>query len=237
MQIHALGIEAFVEAPRRERLPKARPEGERHKKTTMFYTIDILGTIAFAISGVLVAFNKKMDLFGILIIAFVTAVGGGTLRDLLIGNTPVSWMTDMTYTYVIMGSAIFAIIFRSKINYLRTSLFLFDTIGIGLYTVVGIEKGLNAELHPIICIALGTMTASFGGVIRDILCNEIPVIFRKEIYATACILGGITYFILNEFLIKTEFVFMISGLVVIVSRLLAVKFKIALPSIYRSKNN
>jgi len=82
----------------------------------MFYTIDILGTIAFAISGVLVAFNKKMDLFGILIIAFVTAVGGGTLRDLLIGNTPVSWMTDMTYSYVILGSAIFAIIFRSKIN-------------------------------------------------------------------------------------------------------------------------
>lgn len=200
----------------------------------MFYTLDILGTIAFAISGVLVAFNKKMDLFGILIIAFVTAVGGGTLRDLLIGNTPVSWMTDMTYTYVILGSAIFAIIFRSKINYLRTSLFLFDTIGIGLYTVVGIEKGLNAELHPIICIALGTITASFGGVIRDILCNEIPVIFRKEIYATACILGGLTYFLLNEFPIKTDYVFVVSGLVVILVRLLAVKFKIALPSIYKT---
>ncbi len=200
----------------------------------MFYTLDILGTIAFAISGVLVAFNKKMDLFGVLIIAFVTAVGGGTLRDLLIGNTPVSWMTDMTYTYVILGSAIFAIIFRSKINYLRTSLFLFDTIGIGLYTVVGIEKGLNAELHPIICIALGTITASFGGVIRDILCNEIPVIFRKEIYATACILGGLTYFLLNEFPIKTDYVFVVSGLVVILVRLLAVKFKIALPSIYKT---
>ncbi len=200
----------------------------------MFYTLDILGTIAFAISGVLVAFNKKMDLFGILIIAFVTAVGGGTLRDLLIGNTPVSWMTDMTYTYVILGSAIFAIIFRSKINYLRTSLFLFDTIGIGLYTVVGIEKGINAELHPIICIALGTITASFGGVIRDILCNEIPVIFRKEIYATACILGGLTYFLLNEFPIKTDYVFVVSGLVVILVRLLAVKFKIALPSIYKT---
>ncbi|TBN06312.1 trimeric intracellular cation channel family protein [Hyunsoonleella flava] len=198
----------------------------------MFYTLDILGTIAFAISGVLVAFNKKMDLFGILIIAFVTAVGGGTLRDLLIGNTPVSWMLDMNYTYVILGAAILAIIFRSKINYLRTSLFLFDTIGIGLYTVVGIEKGLNANLHPIICIALGTMTASFGGVIRDILCNEIPVIFRKEIYATACILGGFTYFLLNELPIKTDVVFMISGLVVIIIRLLAVKFKIALPNIY-----
>ncbi len=201
----------------------------------MFYTIDILGTIAFAISGVLVAFNKRMDLFGILIIAFVTAVGGGTLRDVLIGETPVSWMRDMTYTYVILASAIFAIIFRSKINYLRTSLFLFDTIGIGLYTLVGIEKGLNAGLNPIICIALGTMTASFGGVTRDILCNEIPVIFRKEIYATACILGGVIYFVLREFPIKEDFVFIIAGLVVIITRLLAVKFKIALPNIYRGE--
>lgn len=199
----------------------------------MFYLIDILGTIAFAISGVLVAINKKMDLFGIFIIAFVTAVGGGTLRDLLIGSTPVSWMMDMTFTYVILASAVFAIIFRRKINYLRTSLFLFDTIGIGLYTVVGIEKGMHAELHPIICIALGTMTASFGGVIRDILCNEIPVIFRKEIYATACILGGLIYFLLSELPIENNFVFVISGIVVIVVRLLAVKFKIALPTIYK----
>ncbi|MFY0713174.1 trimeric intracellular cation channel family protein [Seonamhaeicola sp. NFXS20] len=199
----------------------------------MFYTIDILGTIAFAISGVLVAFNKKMDLFGVLIIAFVTAVGGGTLRDLLIGNTPVGWMKDMTYTYVIITSAVFAIIFRSKINYLRTSLFLFDTIGIGLYTVVGIEKGIQAELHPIICIALGTMTASFGGVIRDILCNEIPVIFRKEIYATACIVGGIIYFLLNQFPIQENVVFLVAGFVVIAIRLLAVKFNIMLPNIYK----
>ena len=198
----------------------------------MFYIIDILGTIAFTISGVLVAINKRMDLFGILIIAFVTAVGGGTLRDLLIGDTPVSWMKDMTYTYVIFGSAFFAIVFKSRINYLRTSLFLFDTIGIGLYTLVGIEKGIGANLHPIICIALGTITATFGGVIRDILSNEIPVIFRKEIYATACILGGITYFLLSNFPIQNNFVFIIAGVVVIVTRLLAVKFKIALPTFY-----
>jgi uncharacterized membrane protein YeiH len=202
----------------------------------MFYIIDILGTIAFAISGVLVAIHKKMDLFGILIIAFVTAVGGGTLRDLLIGNTPVSWMKDITFTYVILTSAIFAILFRGKINYLRTSLFLFDTIGIGLYTLVGIEKGLNAELHPILCVALGTMTASFGGVIRDILCNEIPVIFRKEIYATACILGGLTYFLLREFPIKDDYIFVIAGIVVITLRLLAVKFNIALPTIYAKES-
>ncbi len=200
----------------------------------MFYTIDILGTIAFAISGVLIAMNKKMDLFGILIIAFVTAVGGGTLRDVLIGQTPVSWMKDMTFTYVILGSAIFAVIARNKINYLRTSLFLFDTIGIGLYTIVGVEKGLSADLHPIICIALGTISACFGGVIRDILCNEIPVIFRKEIYATACILGGLSYFLIRKLPIESDYVFVISGAIVILVRLLAVKFKIALPNIYKT---
>ena len=199
----------------------------------MLYTIDILGTIAFAISGVLVAINKRMDLFGILIIAFVTAVGGGTLRDIMIGDTPVSWMRDITYTYVILTSAIVAILLRNKIDYLRTSLLLFDTIGIGLYTLVGIEKGINVGLHPIICIALGTITASFGGVMRDILCNEIPVIFRKEIYATACILGGIAYFLLSELPIENNIVFVIAGIVVIVIRLLAVRFKISLPTIYK----
>lgn len=199
----------------------------------MFYTIDILGTVAFAISGVLVALSKKMDPFGILIIAFVTAVGGGTLRDILIGDTPVSWMQNLTYTYVIILATVFAVIFKSKIDYLRKSLFLFDTIGIGLYTVVGVEKGISVGLHPVICIALGTISACFGGVIRDILCNEIPVIFRKEIYATACILGGLSYFIINKLPIENNYVFIIAGLVVIMIRLVAVKFKVRLPSLYK----
>lgn len=201
-------------------------------------TLDILGTIAFAISGVSVAMNKKMDPFGVLIIAFVTAVGGGTLRDILIGVTPVTWMTNMTYVYVIFIATVFTVIFKQKINYLRTSLLLFDSIGIGLYTVVGIEKGLSAGLHPFICISLGTITACFGGVIRDILSNEIPVIFRtKEIYATACILGGITYFLLRQLPIDDNVVFMIAGAVVISVRLIAVRFNISLPNLYKNDPN
>lgn len=198
-----------------------------------FQTLDILGTIAFAISGVLVAMHKRMDPFGVLIIAFVTAVGGGTLRDIMVGVEPVSWMRNMTFVYVIIASAIFAVVFRNYLKHLRRSLFLFDTIGIGLYTVVGIETGLVAGLHPIICIALGTMTACFGGVTRDILCNEIPVIFRKEIYATACIVGGLTYFALREFLNDENYLFIIAGLMVIVIRLIAVRFKVSLPSLYK----
>jgi len=202
----------------------------------MFYFLmDLLGTVAFAISGVLVAMDKRLDLFGVFIIAFVTAVGGGTLRDLLIGNTPVAWMLESTYIITIIGTVILAIIFREKLRYLRKSFFLFDTLGIGLYTMVGIEKGLNANLLPVMCIILGTITASFGGVIRDILCNEIPVIFRKEIYATACIVGGSSYFLLRKLPLGDEYVYLASILIVIGIRLVAVKYKIALPGIYKTK--
>jgi uncharacterized membrane protein YeiH len=199
----------------------------------MFYTIiDVLGTVAFAISGVLVAMEKKLDVFGVFIIAFVTAVGGGTLRDVLIGNTPVSWMKEPLYILIILLSVIAAILFSGRLKYFSKSLFLFDTIGIGLYTMVGIEKGLNADLLPVICIALGTMTASFGGVLRDILCNEIPVIFRKEIYATVCILGGSIYFLLMQFPIDSTIAYIVAIISIIVMRILAVRFKISLPNIY-----
>lgn len=198
---------------------------------SLYLVIDILGTIAFAISGVLTAMHKRLDLFGIFIIAFVTSVGGGTLRDLLL-NVNIVWMHNMTYVYVIFASAVFAILFRNKLNFFRRTLFLFDTIGIALFTIVGIEKGVQLGLHPIICVSLGTMSACFGGVIRDILCNEIPIIFRKEIYATACILGGVFYFLLELIPLNTDWIAVLSGSVVIVVRLLAVKFKLSLPSVY-----
>ncbi|MHA7943759.1 trimeric intracellular cation channel family protein [Formosa sp. 3Alg 14/1] len=203
----------------------------------MLHAIDLLGVIAFSISGVLVALSKRMDLFGILIIAFVTATGGGTMRDILIGATPVFWMINPEYVYLILIGTIFATFFRKKIDYLRTSLFLFDTIGIGLYTIIGIEKGLMAGLSTPICIALGTITACFGGVIRDILCNEIPVIFRREIYATACIMGGIAFFVLKSLPIDEDYVLLGSGILVIIIRLIAVRFTISLPSLYRNEDD
>ncbi|WP_299800895.1 trimeric intracellular cation channel family protein [uncultured Maribacter sp.] len=200
----------------------------------MFYfIIDILGTIAFAISGVLVAMDKRLDAFGVFIIAFVTAVGGGTLRDLLIGIKPVGWLNAPMHLLIIVITVLLAIIFVKQLKYVRKSLFLFDTIGIGLYTMVGIEKGLAADLLPVMCIALGTITACFGGVIRDILCNEIPVIFRKEIYATVCILGGLVYFLLIQFPIQNTIAYSMAIVTIIIMRVLAVRFKISLPNIYR----
>lgn len=197
----------------------------------LIIVLDIIGTLAFAISGVLTAMNKRLDPFGILIIAFVAAVGGGTLRDILIG-APVAWMQNLTYVYVIFATTFFTVVFRKRINYIKRSLLLFDTIGIALYTIVGVQKGIEAGFPPIICIALGTMTACFGGVIRDILCNEIPIIFRKEVYATACIIGASVYFLLMETPMPIDLIVVISGLVVMIIRLLAVYFNLSLPNIY-----
>jgi len=197
----------------------------------MFHLLDIIGTMAFAMSGALTAMSKKLDPFGVFIIAFVTAVGGGTLRDILIGRTPVGWMLELNYVYVIVIGFVLAIIFRKKFDRLRTSLFLFDTIGLGVFTLIGLEKGINIGLHPIICIALGTMTACFGGVIRDILCTEIPVIFRKEIYATICIFGGIVFFLLRYLHFDNDILYLVTSLFIISIRLLAVKFKWYLPTL------
>ena len=198
---------------------------------SLLFIIDILGTLSFSISGVLTAVKKRMDPFGIFIIAFVTAVGGGTLRDLLI-DAPIFWMYDLRFIYTIAVASVIAIIFRKKLGYIRKSLFLFDTIGIAVYTIVGVEKGISAGLPPIICIALGTLTACFGGVIRDILCNEIPIIFRKEIYATACIVGAFAYFALQYTPLSQDIIVLISGSSVILIRVLAVTFKLSLPTLY-----
>ncbi|WP_299607919.1 trimeric intracellular cation channel family protein [uncultured Aquimarina sp.] len=196
---------------------------------TFFDILDILGTIAFAISGALSAMNRKFDLFGIFIIAFVTSIGGGTLRDVLIGATPVSWMQNTLNLYLISGVTILSIIFRNKLDYLKKSLFLFDTIGLGIFTIIGVEKGIQTDLAPIVSVALGTMTGCFGGVIRDILCNEIPVIFRKEIYATASIAGGICFMVLYQLNTPMNIIYVSTTLLIIVIRLIVVKYRISLP--------
>ncbi|MGB7786270.1 MAG: trimeric intracellular cation channel family protein [Salinimicrobium sp.] len=202
---------------------------------SLFNILDLLGTIAFAISGALAAMDRRLDLFGIFIIAFVTAIGGGTVRDILIGNTPVTWMENIIYIYLIGVVTIFAIIFRNKLNFLKRSLFLFDTIGLGIFTITGVEIGVTSGLNPIISITLGAMTGTFGGVIRDILCNEIPVIFRKEIYATACLVGGLAFVILYELGMEKDIIYLVTSLTVISIRLLVVKYHISLPSFYPKK--
>jgi uncharacterized membrane protein YeiH len=202
---------------------------------TLFQVFDVLGILSFAISGSLVAMRKKMDPFGVFIIAFATSVGGGTLRDVLIGAQPVFWMKNTDVIFLIIAAYIVAIFFRKKLKYLNKSLFLFDTIGLGLYTIMGTEIGLSNNFHPIIIVSIATMSASFGGVIRDILCNEIPVIFRKEIYATACVFGSITFLILHHLNFNETILYVSTSSIIIIIRLIAVRFHWSLPTFY-SKN-
>ena len=204
-------------------------------KEELLRLIDILGTVTFAISGVFAAMQKKLDLFGILIIAFITAIGGGTLRDMLIGDLPVSWMRNIETPLIILASACCAILFRNVIHNFQKTLFIFDSLGLGFFTVLGMKKGIDFGLTSGICIALGTITGCFGGVIRDILLNNIPLIFKKEIYATACILGGLIYFVLLQTSFNKEWIDLLVILLIFLIRFLAVRFKLGLPVIYNAR--
>lgn len=200
--------------------------------TQLLFIIDILGTVAFAVSGAFLAMEKKLDPFGVLVLSFVTAIGGGTLRDILIGNLPVSWLRNETASLVIFCSAIAAMVFARILRQLNTTLFLFDAMGLGLFTIVGIKLGVARDFSMGVCIALGTITACFGGVVRDVLLNNIPLLFRKEIYALACILGGLAFFSLQYMRIPPDMVTVSSILIIFGIRLIAVRFRLSLPRFY-----
>lgn len=203
--------------------------------TDIFSLIDILGTAAFAISGVFAAMEKKLDIFGIFVIAFITAIGGGTIRDVIIGDTPVGWMRSRNYSIVIFTSAAIAMFFYKVISNYGKILTVFDSIGLGFFTIVGIHKGIEFEFPPGLCIALGTITACFGGLIRDIILNQIPYIFHKEIYATACIAGGVLYFILSNTGLAEEVLDAICISFIVVIRLIAVRYNWRLPGVSGKK--
>ncbi|WP_374166017.1 trimeric intracellular cation channel family protein [Arcticibacter sp. MXS-1] len=195
------------------------------------YIIETAGIVVFTISGAFSAMQKRFDAFGVLIIGFVTALGGGTIRDVLIGYTPVTWMRTPNIPILIFATGIVTLFFKNHIKNLKTTFIIFDAVGLGLYTMIGIQKGIQAGLDPGICIILGTITGSFGGVLRDILLNDIPQIFRKEIYATACIVGGVIYFILLESL-NRDVARLVTISLICGIRLIAVRFNLSMPKFY-----
>lgn len=195
------------------------------------YVIDLAGTFVFALSGLATAANRKFDIFGASIIALVTAVGGGTIRDVLIGSQPVGWMKDLNYLLMIGLSLPVGFFFQRKIMTLRRTLFLFDAIGIGLFTILGLTKTLNAGLSPAIAIMMGTVSAVFGGVLRDVLCNEVPLIFGKEIYASACLSGGILFLVLRHFGLDFHTAMILTMGFIILIRILAVTRHWELPKL------
>jgi uncharacterized membrane protein YeiH len=197
----------------------------------IIYTLDIAGTFAFAISGALVAIKKDFDIFGVIIIAFVTAVGGGMMRDVLINAHPINWINDINYIWTILTAVGVTFLFRSRIAPLRKTMFLFDTIGISVFTLSGLEKGLAYDLHPFVALVMGMVSAVFGGVIRDVLTRKVPLIFKKEIYASACLAGGVVYLILSNFNINKDLHFVIPATVIFIIRTVVVKYQLELPKV------
>lgn len=197
----------------------------------LIYGLDLAGTFVFAVSGWLLASKKQLDFFGASVIAFVTAIGGGTIRDLLIGSQPVGWLQDENYLLIIGLGILSGMFFKRIFEKLRKTMFLFDSIGIGLFTILGIQKTLAFGLSPVVAIIMGTISAVFGGVLRDTLVNEIPLIFRKEIYATVCLIGGGLYLLLGETTMDQGLQMIITILFIIAIRIVVVVKNWSLPSI------
>ncbi|APG64520.1 hypothetical protein LPB136_03685 [Tenacibaculum todarodis] len=197
----------------------------------IIYTLDIAGTFAFALSGALVAKKENFDAFGVIIIAFVTAVGGGMLRDVLINAHPINWIADLNYIWTILAAVFVMFFFKSKVAPLSKTMFLFDTIGISVFTLLGLQKGLNFNLHPFVALIMGMVSAVFGGVLRDVLTREVPLIFKKEIYASACLAGGVVYLLLGYLGLQENLQFIVSATVIFLIRFISVKYHFELPKI------
>lgn len=192
--------------------------------------IEFLGTFAFAISGIRLASAKKFDWFGALVVGFVTATGGGTLRDLLLDVTPF-WMLSGVYFWCTVLALIFVIAFRKHLVHLNNTFFWFDCIGLGLFVVVGVEKTMALNYDTWVIIAMGTITGVVGGIVRDILINEIPIIFTQELYAVACIIGAGAFCLMAHLGVNITVVEISTVILIIIIRILATKFKISLPTL------
>jgi uncharacterized membrane protein YeiH len=200
---------------------------------TLQYVFEIAGTFFFAISGALAVHEDHNDLFGASFLGFVTAIGGGTLRDITLGSYPLVWIGDISFLYAIICGVITAYFFsRYLIRFQRTFLF-FDTLGISFFTILGVEKALSLGVRPEIAAIMGMFTAVMGGVVRDVLINETPVLFRREIYATACLLGAILYLVLLYFGIDRNLNLIASISTIFLARMIAVKFRLSLPGFKR----
>jgi len=198
--------------------------------------IDYAGTFAFAISGIRLASAKRFDWFGAYVVGLVTAIGGGTTRDLLLNVTPF-WMLQPSYLIVTGVALISAILFGKVLIKFNNTFFIFDAIGLGLFVVVGIERTLRAGFPFWVAIVMGMITGSVGGIIRDILINELPLIFRKDIYALACVIGGLVFFGCSALHFSPIITQIASAGSVILTRVLAVRFHISLPVLKGYENN
>lgn len=195
---------------------------------TFLDIIDYIGTYAFAVSGIRLAAAKRFDWFGAYVCGLATAVGGGTLRDTMLGLTPF-WMSQPSYLIITGLALLTVVIFGKKVIYMRNTMFVFDAIGLALFNIVGIEKTLNAGFPFWVAIIMGTFTGAAGGVIRDVLLNRVPLIFCSELYAIACIIGGLIYYGCVRLGVDITVTQIVAAVTVIVVRMLATEYHLALP--------
>lgn len=193
----------------------------------MLFLLDIFGTVVFAITGSLVGKQKHMDVFGVVVIALVTALGGGTLRDILLGRLPVFWISQPEFIVICVVPALFTFFMSDKIPFPRRTLLLSDAIGLATFSVIGAQTAI--DYHPIIAIIMGGMTGTAGGMIRDLLSDEIPVILRRDIYATAAMSGAGIFVLLHHGNINTDLALFLGATVTLSVRLLAIRRRWNLP--------
>jgi uncharacterized membrane protein YeiH len=196
---------------------------------SLLYALDLVGTAAFAASGALAGIRRKMDLFGVMVLGLVTAIGGGTLRDLLLGDNPPFCFKNETYLYLAVAVSLLTFALYRHMNSMRQSLLFFDAIGLGTFVVIGTEKALYFKLGLLGAVMMGVITATAGGITRDVLANQIPLILRKEIYASACLTGSILLVLLVHAGTDRSLALLIAAATVIAVRLLAIRFNWALP--------
>ncbi|MDH3997524.1 MAG: trimeric intracellular cation channel family protein [Desulfuromonadales bacterium] len=195
----------------------------------ILYLLDLIGTAAFAASGAWAGVRKEMDLFGVLVLGLVTAVGGGTLRDLLLGDVPPFSLQNEIYLYLPIIVSFIVFIAHSKFQVIEKPLLYFDAIGLGTFVVIGTSKALSLEMGFLTAVLMGVMTGTAGGVMRDIFSNQVPLILRREIYASACVVGGTLFVILDYFGLSQGATAIISASAVIIIRLMAIRYNWALP--------
>jgi uncharacterized membrane protein YeiH len=193
------------------------------------YISELAGTFFFAISGVLATEDKDRNWFGVSFTGFVTAIGGGSLRDMLLGSYPLVWIGDVNFLYAVIAGVVTAFIFFNVFHRLKKTMLVFDMLGIALFTILGVEKALSLGVMPEISAIMGVFTAVMGGVIRDTLTNKTPIIFNKEIYATACLAGAILYLVLASFGTTRNLNLLFSSGLIVIIRILAIKFQLELP--------
>lgn len=197
----------------------------------LLYLLDMIGIIACAVAGTLLAQHKGFDIAGCILVAMVNAIGGGTLRDMALDRHPLFWMTDLNYVLVITISSLVVQIFFHLSPKIDNMLNLFDAIGLAAFSVIGFKIALNQDLSPVIAIMMGVWTAILGGLLRDIICNELPLLLQREIYISASIAGSVTYLLLAHYGINSSLNEFIMLGVIFAVRILALRFDWHLPSI------